>query len=185
MERIQKRNHLGTSRQHRLQSSRKLRRKANAQELENHQRTTTSTPTITQKIPLRTIKKERREACKNNDCICRHKHRHSYIQYLKCMFSVLSHYITNACFHSIFSTFQKARFSLVYFIYFQFSFRILFFLFETCFLYLNLVFFIVSEVIFGHKFRHDNGSRRVGKFHISFMLFQVFISYLSLEFDCL
>ena len=94
-------------------------------------------------------------------------------------------YITNTCFHSIFSTCQKTSFCLVYFIYYEFSFRILFFLFETCFLYSNLVFLIVLEVIFGPRSCHYDGSRRVGMFHISFILFQVFISCLSLEFDCL
>ena len=185
MERIWKRNHLGTSRQHQPRNSQRLHRKPNTQELENHQKTTVIMPTIVQKIPLRTIKKERREACKNNNCICRHTHRHTYIQHLECMFPISSYYIINTCFHSIFSTCQKARFSLVHFIYYQFSFRVLFFLFETCFLYSNLVFFIVSEVMFRHRFRYDNSSRRVGTFHISFILFHVFILCLSLEFDCL
>ena len=139
MESIQKWNHLRTSRQHQSRTSRRLRRKPNDQELANHQRTTTITLTITPMIPLQTMKRDRKEACKNNDCICRHMHRHTYIKHLERIFSISPHYITNTCFHSIFSTYQKASFFLVCFIYYYLSFRILFFLFETYF-YIQILF---------------------------------------------
>ena len=133
---------MGTSGQHCPRTSRRLCKETKAQEPENHQRSITITPTITQKILLLTMKKERREAYKNNDCICRHTHRHTYIQHLRCIFPILFHYISNLYFHSIFSTYQENKFFLstfhlllVKFSNLVFPIRNLFSIFESCFLY--------------------------------------------------
>src|SRR5258705_8266538 len=45
--------------------------------IQQYSYTNNKTPTPT--IPLRTLENERREACKNTDCICRHMHLYSYI----------------------------------------------------------------------------------------------------------
>src|SRR5258706_4443684 len=101
MDRIWKRKHLGTSRKYQSRTYRRLRRTTTTQEPQSNR--TEETNTMKQKIPLRKIEKERREACKNNDYNCRQLYRQAYIPQLARIFPISFHYITDTCLRSIFS----------------------------------------------------------------------------------
>src|SRR5258705_1902307 len=95
MDRIWKRKHLGTGRKYRPQTYRRLRRTTRTQKPQSNQ--TKEVNTTKQKIPIRTIEKERREACKNNDYNCRQLYRQAYILQLARIFpiSFLYRFITS------------------------------------------------------------------------------------------